>query len=321
MPMAVGLGSSLIIISLAVGGCSSIELQSAQTLAAVGEKTATMLGDSAKAPADWLNTYLDGEYLLSGLEPGYSPPSESMLSAVESVKESFVSRAFIFNEISNAYSAFFQLASYNASKDMEDSLDELSGAINAFSKHVLSSTYPVISDAASGVISSIRGVVRQEIQKRRVKKASEEIRKRLQVIAELMKKDAERRAVISVNKEIARNSYKIMAFLSRIGALDAMSILRTFAAKYDLELTKGEVTPASNSAINAAIHLMLIGKNRRAEIATQKHYDASVALVQKLISQHDQLEKGEPMDLGSVRERIMHVRMALENLYMNRQAR
>ena len=165
----------LVLAVLCLSACTTIDRGAAQKLAATGVSLSSASARQFTQIESALQVYVAREYMLSALDPQkFSPPTSSMRQSIDAYSSALRLRGGVLRQLARTYQSFGELASYDASAEMEKSLDGLTGVVNALAT-ALGAVSP-LSVPAAGVITAIGGAVAQQVQSRKLKKSSELLR-------------------------------------------------------------------------------------------------------------------------------------------------
>jgi hypothetical protein len=289
-------GISLIILS----GCCSINKQAAQKLAEQGAATSTEIANSYGAAKQQLVTYVEGEYLLSGLKDGYSKPGTNMLDSIKRVQTELTLRKQMLEDLGTLYAAFAALCAYDAATETEKAAGELAAAGKSYADTVFPGTS--IPDAAGQMFAKGTGQLAGQAQNRRIRNANRQICSNLEGIVFLLQQQKEQEALTSIREEISRNRLKVAKALwnENLGLAD--NILDGQVSSYGLTLNRDAAKAApANPKLKHAIEQVLESRHNSEMEASGEAYAAAIAALKKLKEEHKKLEKGEPVSLTSLK--------------------
>ncbi len=290
-------------ISVLFAGCAS--LQKSQQLARQGIEVATTIGASYQLSKEELETYVEGEYLLSGFDPmKYPPPTENMLRNINIVKDELQLRKNMFDELASVYASFEALSAYPAGENMQAALGSLTGSIDNYLKFYKkqNDNDAAIPDSAAKLIKMVGGAVAGIEQKSSVRKASAMISARLKAIKKLLKKQSELVALEGIREEIEDGKMDVLINLWQTGVCSATPILEKFASAYGLALdTQKAVYTAADERIKKPIEEVLKYRHRQQKELINSSYGESLNALDALIEAHHKLEAGEDVSLVTVK--------------------
>lgn len=299
----------LLCCTVLVSGCSSINLRIAQELADNGSSSTLDISESYSKRSDELEIYLEGEYILAGLKEDYSVPGKIVLAKVDSVKKEMLQRKELFSNFAKVYQAFAELALFEDSENVETSLRGLTSAVNDYSKLSKGKVYFSKTDEDIAAITGRK--LFDAYHDYKVKKASKMIRERLIAAKELLAKQSEKSAVISMEHEIDRNRLKVAMSLWNNGLGLPTKIIEEHIETYGLQVNKKEtlrqIDKSTNGNMKKAIENVMRFRHERKLRARKDSYNASINALQLLINAHIQLEKGESISFENLKKVISTV--------------
>jgi len=283
------------LVSLA--GCAGVNESMAGKLADKGASAVKTIGESYQATSDDLNQYVETEYLLAGLKPGYSKPSDSMLESIDTIKKELNLRKQMFTGLNDVYVSFGALCAYDAKGEVEKSVGNTVQAGNSLAAHFGSS----ISDPVGKLFATASGGIAGQFQADRIKDASAKIRSLLQGIIVLLEKQKEEAAIISIRKEISERKLEIGKYFWEKGYASAEGILNEDIQVYGLTPDTAALKKASqDKSISAAIGNVLTWRQKQEEDSQAAAYHAAIQTLRTLINEHAKIEAGEPVNLEAI---------------------
>ncbi len=295
-----------LLISLCLTGCASLNLDEAADLAGEGTLVSGEIGEVYSARLESLETYLEGEYLLSGLKENYSPPSSETVEKVDAVISELILRKEMFAKLSETYMSFADLAAFSDSSGLESSIRELSRAIDDYSS--MTGNSPVLTRPEKDIASELGGEIFQAGHRYAVRSAGRMIRKRLESVLALLERQSEKAATLALDKEIERGRLKTALALweSKLGLPD--EILEAHISAYGLKVNRKEtirnIDRMTDSRMQKAISKIMEFRHTREVRRRLEAYDASLKALRTLISAHRALEEGERFSVDNIRRLV-----------------
>jgi predicted ATP-grasp superfamily ATP-dependent carboligase len=311
-------------VAIQLAACSPISLDAAKKLAATGADTANAAGDFVGVPQNKMGNYLEGLHLVAAIPPpapaggarGCNPyaltaPSMAMTKDAEKAAELYGLQVAMFRELAATYQAFGDLASYDASGQVESGLKDLTAAGNNYIKAVNPGA-PGIPSVVSGIITGVGGFIAEEAQKKKVHAASVLIRERLERIAPAFRAHTD--LYSSIREEQIGRSYEVAVALWCIGVADASAISRSFLEDSGLTVRAGGGNPSSQykAAYDQGVENVLKSRSDRALRVIEVAYSEAMQSLDELIKEHEKLEAGAPITAEQLSERIKRIRTLLE---------
>jgi len=311
------------LLALLASACSSISLQSAVALGNTGVQTGTTYQQAITVISPGLDNFLEGQYMLAALDPAkYSAPDNNLLNNVKQIESALSARAVLLGRLSQLYTSFVALASYDASGQVKSGLTSLDGAINNYAS-VLGAASPPISSVADTAISDAGGIIASEIQKHMVLKASEAIVPRLNAISGLLANENAKYAALQDEITRGLRDTALVLWEHGIGAPDP--ILSSQIGSFGLTYVTGSYSQACKNGVAAAQQvckdqfdaaIKKAVENRAARVAAlqAQSITSNQAALNGLIAAHGELEKGKPLDLTAITEQLTTIRGVIDDI-------
>jgi len=285
-------------LTLLWSGCGTVNRQAAGKLALQGAATATTASQTYQSTGQSLTSYVEGEYLLSALKPGYSPPSGPMLANIKLVQAELGARQQLFQAIASLYTSFGNLCSYDAKGQVEQSLGAGVQAVNGLSKAVGGGA---ISDSAGKLAAAAGGEIVGQVQSARIKDASAKIRAVLSAAVFVLQKASEHQAIVAAREEITRGKLKVARSLWDTDLALATDILSVQVQAYGLTPNDSAIAHASaNPNLKQGVNEILQWRQAREQSAQEAAYNATIRSLQALSDEHVKIEKGESVNLLAI---------------------
>jgi len=221
----------------------------------------------------------------------------------------------VFSRLGQAYEAFYNLAAYDAAGGIEPAINELGDAVNGYAATL--SQAAVLSRAEKDSIAGIGGLVTVHIQKRRVVKASQLIRQRLEELSRLLADPLVKIQMTSFNKNLTASRSAAVTMLWEKGLLDPTPLITELGRDAGLKAGKDALKIiAAPGGANFKEGLGLVVKarmDRRSDLIEQG-YDATVKTINELIASHVKLEKGEELSPAQLRSTIIELQLITDLL-------
>jgi len=301
----------ILIITMMLAGCCTINKQAAQKLADEGGVASTDIAKSYGITKQQLVTYVEGEYLLSALKEGYSKPSTEMLNSIKKVQTELALRQQMLEDLAALYSAFGALCSYDAVAETEKATGQLAAAGKTYAEAVFPGT--TIPDAAGQIFAKGAGQISGQAQSCHIRDASRRIRANLDGIVFLLKKQNEQEALVAIREEVSRNRLKVATNLwnENVGLAD--DILKGLVSAYGLNLNQDVAKNAgANPRLkNAILQVLQVRHDSEMEAASDA-YSAAIKALNKLNEEHKKLEKGEDVSLASLDSDLVTIRAYID---------
>lgn len=296
--------SALIFLALfasaILSGCSTLNLESAKELATAGQETSASAKTSIFVTDDEFQRAMDAEAFFHGVARSDVPKELSV--QYDAVKKEFASRKQIFEMLGELYAEFGKLASVDAT-GMETAINNFGTAVNEYAAS--QNREAVVSKTSLAAFSKIGAMLTKEMQKEEVKKASELIRTRLEAFNVLFSDPLVKTQLMSFKEALAANRSSVMLLLWKKGVYDPTPLLNEMGSDSGLIASKdaGKIVQSDAmvaGGLNGAISSRIERKMRMAESS----YVASVKSISLLIEKHNKLEKGEEINIGTLKQQL-----------------
>jgi hypothetical protein len=296
----------MVFIILPMASGCAVNRQAADKLAKQGLITSQAIGQSYQVTNQQIEQYVEGEYLLSGLKPGYSPPSETMLENIRIVKRELHARQKMMEGLGNVYTAFGALCAHDAKGEVEKAVEETGAAGNELAAAL--GNQPLANEAGA-LFAKASGGVTGFYHSQRIKRSSKKIRSLLKGVILLLEKGEEEQAIIAIREEVSRGREKAAKALWQSDIALADSILEQHVKAYGLTLNKVASKKAStNKALNSGICNVLQWRQKQEAEALAKAYNAAIGALKELGTEHSKIEAGEPVSLGAIQGYLATIR-------------
>jgi hypothetical protein len=290
---------------LVLTGCCTVNKEAAAKLANEGASAAHAIAETYRADSQSLSVYVEGEYLLSALNPGYSPPGDAVLHAIEAVQSELQSRQRMLNSLGDVYVSFGSLCACDAKSDVENSLGAAVQAGNDLSTKLGGGA---ISDSAGKLFAAAGGEIAGQAQCGRIKSASEKIGALLHGVVFLLQKTNEQASVVALRQEITRGKLKVAQALWTNDLALANGILDQQVQAYGLTPNHSALARASQSpGLRAGVSEILRWRQKQEQSFQTAAYGATIQALRGLINEHVNIEKGDPVSLGAVQDYLATV--------------
>ena len=304
---------------LACASCSSVNRGAASDLAKQGGDAASTFATSVSSTRSDLDNYVEGQILIAPLT-GREPPSKSMLTSINQIKQALSLREQMMTQLAQTYAAFGALANYNAAGEVNASLVSLSGSINSYADTVSPGSSGGTAVAASEIgVTEVATLIMAEEQSKKIKAASTLIRLQLTKIVPLMQK--EEGTLERIQKEIVRGSQQSALALWQLGFAQPTPILGEQVGQLGLTFDPGSYNDQVGKLSKMDRHMLEAAIGNVVKYRAQRQAELQAAIIDQnvdglndLISQHEKLEKGQAVDLASVTAHISQMRALVDQL-------
>jgi len=292
-----------------ISACASVNIDAARALGKVGRSVAVQAQQNIMVSDKEYFRAQDSEALLHGYNGTTQVTTYlELLKLYDDIQQEITKRSVVFEKLADLYDAFGDLAGLDEGAQTEKALGDLGGAIDEYAKQ-LKQPAPVLGDSTA-VISKIGGIVATEIQKAKIKEASALIRKRVDTFQQFLGNKLVRAQMTEFREMLATDRKAAFITLWDIGVYDPKPLLDDFGT--DAGLTAQNNVAAlmkSNPQLSNALKEVLDKRLTRNQFdLIEKSYDASLAALRHLVSEHKKLEQGEPLDLTRLQTIVAELR-------------
>ncbi len=302
--------SALACALLFSAGCAGVNKEAAGKLATQGASVAQTIGQSYQVTDQDLARYVEGEYLLSGIKDGYSPPSDDMLKSIRIIDQELLLRQQMLSGLVDVYVSFGALCSYDAKGVVEQSLGNTIQAGNNLSTLLGGGE---ISASAGKLFTKAGGEIVGQIQSSRIKDASVKIRSALEGVIYLLQKTNEQAAVVAMREEISRGKLKIAQTFWTDDLALADGIFDDQVRSYGLTPNPSALAHAlQNPGFRKGVSAILGWRQKQEEASQIAAYNGAIRSLKILIQEHVKIEAGEPVDLIAVQSHLAEVQRYID---------
>jgi len=289
----------LSVVALLAIGCSSVSKDDASTLATNGANFASTTVAGTLSTQAELQRYIEGRYIVGALT-GENTPTQNEVVNINRIITARACRAHLFQALTATYQSFGNLAAYDTSGQVGKSMTGLIDATNAYAK-VLGADANPISSGIESLVSATAEQIADQIQKGKVKRASEILRSQLQNIRNLMAKEQD--FWLLAQDGVIHGSGKVAIELWKHNVADPSSILQDqlgqFGLTYDTAGAKAAVA-TSRPAFEKAIDNIIASRVQYQVDLQAVVFIQMLQTLDGLIAEHTKLEAGKPVDLATL---------------------
>ncbi len=293
---------------LFAAGCGTIHPQAGMTLADKGSETAWKVAEAYDLRATELEQYLEGEFLLSGLEVGNILPDAALVETVDQVKAEMLLRKEMFVAMGEAYRGFGALAAHGS--DISQSMRGLTSAVHEYS--IATRGAPYLSAGQEDIAAIAASQAFEKYHHVKLKKASAMLRERVEAALELLTEQTEKAAVAAMEREIDRKQLKVATAFWRLKLGLPTEIIALHIEIYGLVANRKETISllerSTSGNMSEAVENVLKFRNTRRARQRRDAYDAATASLQTLAGAHRSFEKGDDFSLQSLPPMMVKIR-------------
>lgn len=303
----------MLLLALATS-CSTLHLESAKNLAAIGKESTIMSVGNIFVSNDAYLRAMDAEAFFHGYA-GTVVPSQ-LNSDYQRIQQELCARKVVFAKLSECYEAFHNLAIFNTTYSVESSINELGDAVNGYAK-ILNKNL-LLSATDKNSIASIGGYATRRVHSRRVACASRLIRERLEELAKLLEEPSFKTEMTTFNQNLTSSRAAAITLLWEQGLLDPTPLINELAGDAGLKAGKDAakiITSLGGTPLKNGLALMVTTRMQRRSGLIEQSYDASAAIIRELIARHRELEKGEVLTPIELRGMITELQLSTDSLH------
>jgi hypothetical protein len=280
--------------------CASVDIPAANQLATSGVAASAAAQETTETTRADLIQVLRIETLRSALQPGISPPSQKMTDDIEEIRRKLAARSGMFGDLKDLYRSFLALASYDAAGEFTSAATETRTSINAFA-NALQKASP-FGDVAGPAIDTGAGIIGEEIQKRKIRSASQTVRQALEQVVALLDSPEEAETMTAIRQAITQQYALGTMALWDAGVLNAKDriagLVRVEGFAVVPSVTSSD--PKIRDAIDKDIEFALEQRMELQEMAHQQ----TVGTMKALIDRHHELEEEKPLSLEQLLDEL-----------------
>lgn len=302
----------LLVLALATG-CSTLHLESAKNLAAIGKESTVLSAGGIFVSNDAFLRAMDAEAFFHGYAGSVVPPE--LNSDYQRIQRELNARKAVFAKLGETYEAFHNLVLFNTTYGVESSINELGDAVNGYAK-TLNKTL-LLSAADKDSIAKIGGYVTRRIHLRRVTQASRLIRMRLEELAKLLQEPAIITQMTTFNQNLTSSRAAAITLLWERGLLDPTPLITELADDVGLKAGKDAakiITSPDGTHLKDGLALVVKTRMQRRNELIEQSYAASTSIIGELITRHLELENGELLTPTELRGMITELQLSTDSL-------
>jgi hypothetical protein len=309
----------LLVVVVGGGGCTSELRQPVQQLADHGGTLATTAQASIAGVRTSLDRYIEARYLNSGLSAGLPAPTTQEINDIERIQRAVLLREASFAKLAEVYLSFKAIGEYDAGADVEARLDGLTTSVNEFAVTVEPSRPPPLNNMTSGIITKLGAGLAAKAQDGKIRKASELIR--LNLVALRAALEAERGHLYGLSHDALEEEDRLRRRLAaqeelrNAPALDDSVDLAEIIAAHGVEAdpaTARRLIDRLGPRMRDQVQALRSRRSQQQILKQTELLDAAVTSIDALVTQHEQLERGQALSLQTVRARIIAMAALVE---------
>jgi hypothetical protein len=302
-----------VFLIITISGCSKLSIESAKELGSAGQEVSGNAVANIFVSDEEYQQAMDAEQLFHGFA-GIDVPQQ-LSDDYETIQTELASRKIVFKALGDVYSEFEKLASIDTATGVETAINGLGDAVNKYASTQHKSA--VISKSAQGVIAKVVGLIAKEVQKEKIQESSALIRERLSAFQALFSDPLVKNQLTSFKQTLAQNRSSAINLLWKKGVYDPSPLIDEMGAEAGLKANKDVlniVNDKKDARVKNGLEKVITARLQRKIRLVEKSYDANVNAVAQLIAKHEKLEKGEELNLATLRQYILELRLITDTL-------
>lgn len=220
-------------------------------------------------------------------------------------------RAKALTALNNAYAALKQEAEYDAKADMKGAVNEAVAGVNSFAGVVFRLADAPIPVDISALIGFAGGVFGDQRQRQRILGANAKLREITQRLHDALA--AEERVFGRIADPIEMRRTEAIAALFDEGLVDGAELIQPMTDSLGVKLVAGSSAKiAASPTLKAATTDLIRAKSQVETARVRARYRASLAALQALVVEHDNLAAKRSVSLAEVVRLLDEVNAALD---------
>jgi hypothetical protein len=296
--------AAFLAVVLSLAGCAGTARQDSVDLAKAGSSIATAAQSNLAEVRTSLDGYVEGQYLRAKLSQGGVEPTADEIDSIRRIQRAITLRERALADLTTVYLTFQKLGEFDAAGEVEGRMNELTESINELGTTVGSDS-PLLSHVNAGFIGKAAGALASEAQAGLLRRASPEIRTRLERLRDHMKRQQK---LYDAQREVIANGRVLTAkTLYGKGVGDPTLVFREILAGYGLDYNEQEAAAKLQSLGDpgrAAMGSIIAYRAETAAYFEASILDEAISGANALIEQHLRLEAGESLSMSGVRREL-----------------
>lgn len=220
-------------------------------------------------------------------------------------------RAKALTALSQAYAALKQEAEYDARADMTGAVNEAVSGVNGFASVAFRLAQAPVPADIGALIGVAGGIFGDQRQRQRILSANAKLREITQRLHDALA--AEAKVFDRIADPIEMRRSEALSALFEEGLLDGAELIKPMTESLGVTLASGSGSKiASNPALKAAASEMIRAQAQVESARIRARYRASLAALQALVIEHDNLAAKRSVSLAEVVRLLGEVNAALD---------
>ena len=316
-------GPLILFAILMLVGCANAPRGPAGRLAEAGiQATASFGSDTSALASRVANGGVAGAFVerldLCEAQPNFcnlqtdpGTPADPNAALRQELAKTIQLRATALTALGQAYAALKQEADYDARADMQGAVNEAVASTNSFAAAAFSLAKAPIPVDIGKLLGLAGGIIADQRQKGRILAANAKLREIAQRLHDGMAKEAAIHDLIA--SPIAINRSRVTLYFYDQGLLDGGQLIKPVLDALEVPPPPGIAARiAGNPALKAAVREALRASQDIETVRARARYRASLAALQALVVEHDNLAAQRNVSLAEVVRLLAEVNALIE---------
>jgi len=289
------------IAALFLSACASQTLNTGASLAKAGQAAAVQMEDSVTLSDSTLSTFEDALAFNDAFNNATgNGDSKTVLKNLRTIQGGLRQYGNFLDHLASSYASLGDLAGYDAGGTFKNDIESLQTAGQSFASAVGSSFS--IPNTASDPIKTVGAVIISDEQAKDVKERSKAIEGNLKAVIAILSDNRVKAKLVPVGAEVTGQIAQAALVLQTSNIYALSSITDEFGSQFGLKSKPdAEDIISRNSRIQAALNAVVARRLNEQINAMSDAYDNGLKALQALIPLHENLQKGEPLDLTTIK--------------------
>lgn len=242
---------------------------------------------------------------------GTSLPTDPNFQLRQDLAAAVMLRSKALIALNQAYAALKQEAEYDARADMTGAVNEAVSSVNSFAAVAFKLAQAPIRADISALLGVAGGIVGEQRQRGRILRANAKLREITQRLHDALA--AEAQVFDRIADPIEMRRAEALAALFDEGLIDGAELIKPMTASLGVTLASGSSAKiAASPALKAATSDLLRAQAQVETVRVRARYRASLAALQALVIEHDNLANKRSVSLAEVVRLLDEVNAALD---------
>ncbi|MCF8217304.1 MAG: hypothetical protein K9I59_10845 [Chlorobium sp.] len=291
--------------------CHSLNIESARTLAKEGRNVAAAGSSQIFVSDREFRNAAEAEVFLHAYTGADTP--DQILDSYSIIMLELSKRNAVFTNLAALYAVFYDLSSNDAPARIETAVNNLGDAVNDYAATV--SSAPFLSNESITIAGAIGRAAMTAKKKKMIMQSSVLIRERLNRLLQLLENPLVRQQLVTWKTNLAQNRAAVTQMLMIHGVLDTTPLLNQMGSDAGLQgAPDAAAIIRKNKRLSNGLEQVIAYRLHHNLLAIDNGYDATCEAIRELILLHENLEKGEPVTVASIRQAIAELQGIADQL-------